>query len=89
MCEIGVRVMTRAGEVGIVIGHVGQPPGMAIVSLDPTDTINYGTCVTIPDNSGRPVNRQQRGRAVVIQPNGRASTLSRGDTSRVHVRSPK
>lgn len=91
MCDIGQRVTIGRGAVyeaggpvpegspGMVIGHLGNQ--WAIVSLDGgegTVLVREGTA-RLRGNGG--------GRAVVVQPSGRASALSRKDSERVRVRS--
>jgi hypothetical protein len=97
VCEVGIRTQVIqafdgvGGRVtpnvpGIVIGHLGTK--WAIVSL--TAGPNEGDTVLMPEGQVRPINGGQRGRAVVVQPSGQASPLSRRDTvrARVHVRKP-
>lgn len=90
MCEIGMKVMVGPGAVdeggkavdagrsGVVIGHIGGK--WAIVSLN-----NDEGTVLVPEGRARPVDRQQRARAVVVDPSGSATALSRKDTARVRT----
>jgi hypothetical protein len=93
MCEVGIKVHVYDGidgldsvfvdAPGIVIGHLGSK--WAIVSLDNEP----GRTVLVPDGTARRISGRAKGRAVVVQPSGRVSPLSREDSQRVHVRSPK
>lgn len=98
MCEVGMRVRVAGGvdevgtpvaanTTGVVIGHLGMK--WAIVSLDNKDGSGAGRTILVPEGSARPVDRQQKARAVVVQPSGTATPLSRQDSQRVHVRKPK